>query len=107
MQPAWQSPQPTVKRTMKAPTPDAGATSYHLDWPMRFGSLGPMPANCGLAATTAATACSPVVTGPMTPPLGVGGSDGPPLLDDGEPLEAAEEHATRASATKTRSNGRA
>ena len=38
-----QSPQPIVKRTTNAPTPDAGATSYHLDWPISCGSLGPMP----------------------------------------------------------------
>src|SRR6187397_297671 len=103
MQPAGQSPQPTVKRTMNAPTPDAGVTSYQRGWPIRSGSLGPMPANFGFAATTAATACSGVVTGPMTPPLAVGGSDGPALPAPGDPLEAAEEHATSATATRTRS----
>ena len=35
MQPAMQSPQPTRIDTRNAPTPDAGITSYHADWPMR------------------------------------------------------------------------
>ena len=43
MQPAWQSPQPTRMLTRNAPTPDAGATSYQLDWPIMPGSRGRMP----------------------------------------------------------------
>src|SRR6187200_800875 len=85
MQPAGQSPQPTYTVTMKAPTPDAGMTSYQADWPMRSGSLSWMFAKRGSVAATAAHACSGVVTGPPA------GADAPALSGaSGEPVADSE-----------------
>jgi hypothetical protein len=70
MQPAWQSPQPIVTVTMNAPTPEAGWISYQPACPIRSGSFGPIVANRGSAATTAAQASAGVVT--VVPTLGEG-----------------------------------
>ena len=86
MQPDGQSPQPTVTATRNAPTPDAGATSYQLDWPIMSESLGMIPSSLGSWAMTAATASSAVVTGP--PP-----ADGTGLaVGAAAPLQATSTH---------------
>src|SRR5512141_2721502 len=55
MQPAMQSPRPTVILTAK---PSASSyASYHDDWPTRSGSCGPIRPTPSLANTTAA-ACA-------------------------------------------------
>ena len=51
-------------------------TSYQLDWPMSSGSFGPIPANRGSAATTAAQASAGVVTEVTALGDGLGVGDG-------------------------------
>ena len=62
MQPAWQSPQPIVTATRQPTT--AGDTSYQADWPMRSGSVGPIPEKRGSWARTRATASASVSSAP-------------------------------------------
>src|SRR5689334_20673698 len=64
MQPAGQSPQPMRIVTMKAPTPDAGTTSYQFAWPIRFGSRAVIPVKRGFSMMTRWTASAAVTTGP-------------------------------------------
>ena len=110
MQPDGQSPQPTRIVTRNAPTPDAGFTSYQLDWPIMSGSFSVIPANRGSKATTAATACSVVVTGPPAR-LGAGEADGATEAEGtGElPAPPAPLHAaiarTHANSVATRGRG--
>src|SRR5689334_1069185 len=75
MQPAWQSPAPTVTWTTKA-VPSCAA-SYQADWPITSGCTGPIRPNPWLANTTAA-ACAAEPTGVTTGPVAVGTGDGAP-----------------------------
>ena len=55
MHPAGQSPQPTRKVTRQPSA--SGTASHQCAWPMRSGSLGPIPSNMGdLTATSLAAA---------------------------------------------------
>ena len=73
---------------MNAPTPEAGATSYQLAWPIASGLRGAIPVRRGSARMTRATACSGVVTG-----TGRGGGVGEGSVD------AAAQPAPRSART--------
>src|SRR5574340_638195 len=96
MQPDGQSPQPTRKTTLQATggfAASLGIASNHADWPMRSGSLGPMPANSGGRAATAFAAAAGEST---IVKLGAGLPEG---LSD-EPPQAASRPAETRTTTR-------
>src|SRR5687768_530094 len=99
MQPAWQSPHPTVTVTVQPGTVVEGVTSYQQQAPMSSGDSGPTAANIGSDARTSATACAGEVISPepdgegVTVAVAATEGDGPTAGEGGAVAVGVPPHA--------------